>query len=179
MVMDADFVHKTWDKWASTYVGSGAGQPLKAALLLHDQASSKPAHPLVSPEIYIPHLAEVEAVRPGNGGPGEGDVVAGTPVLPNPWPSSWLSAEAEAVDIAFLGLLAAAVAKPWADGCWSKRSAQTSEATLGGPPCLTETSGVAHHGRLHRVEGLNDSGTETEEVQRLKRVGEVSGPALG
>ncbi|XP_021905907.1 uncharacterized protein LOC110820641 isoform X5 [Carica papaya] len=32
--MDWAFVHKTWDKWVSTSVGS-SGQPLKAALLIN------------------------------------------------------------------------------------------------------------------------------------------------
>ncbi|KAK4252611.1 hypothetical protein QN277_014361 [Acacia crassicarpa] len=32
--MDWAFVHKTWDKWASTSIGS-SGQPLKAALLIN------------------------------------------------------------------------------------------------------------------------------------------------
>ncbi|CAL5435830.1 unnamed protein product [Camellia sinensis] len=35
-LMDWAFVHKVWDKWASTCIGS-SGQPLKAALLInHD-----------------------------------------------------------------------------------------------------------------------------------------------
>ncbi|KAK9215136.1 hypothetical protein WN944_007139 [Citrus x changshan-huyou] len=32
--MDWSFVHKTWEKWASTSVGS-SGEPLKAALLIN------------------------------------------------------------------------------------------------------------------------------------------------
>lgn len=26
MMVDANFLHRTWDKWASTHVGSGAGE---------------------------------------------------------------------------------------------------------------------------------------------------------
>lgn len=32
--MDWSFVHKTWEKWATTWVGS-SGEPLKAALLIN------------------------------------------------------------------------------------------------------------------------------------------------
>ncbi|KAJ4729126.1 Profilin family protein [Melia azedarach] len=32
--MDWNFVHKTWEKWASTSIGS-SGEPLKAALLIN------------------------------------------------------------------------------------------------------------------------------------------------
>ncbi|GAY53514.1 hypothetical protein CUMW_149740, partial [Citrus unshiu] len=34
VLMDWSFVHKTWEKWASTSVGS-SGEPLKAALLIN------------------------------------------------------------------------------------------------------------------------------------------------
>ncbi|KAI3436898.1 uncharacterized protein J3R85_005935 [Psidium guajava] len=55
MTVDTNFVHKTWDKWASTYVGSGDGQPLKAALLLN--------HDPTGPSRLLSTVAKQEGIK--------------------------------------------------------------------------------------------------------------------
>lgn len=55
MTVDASFVHKTWDKWASSYVGSGPGQPLKAALLLN--------HDPTGPSRLLSTIAKQERIK--------------------------------------------------------------------------------------------------------------------
>ncbi|KAI4327919.1 hypothetical protein L6164_020328 [Bauhinia variegata] len=52
--MDWVFVHKTWDKWASTSVGS-SGEPLKAALLINYDPTG--------PSRLLSTIAEQEGIK--------------------------------------------------------------------------------------------------------------------
>lgn len=52
--MDWAFVHKVWDKWASTCIGS-SGQPLKAALLIN--------HDPTAPSRLLSTIAEQEGIN--------------------------------------------------------------------------------------------------------------------
>ncbi|KAK3006614.1 hypothetical protein RJ639_017250 [Escallonia herrerae] len=52
--MDSAFVSKTWDKWASNYVGS-SGQPLKAAVLIN--------HDPIGPSRLLSTIAEQEGIK--------------------------------------------------------------------------------------------------------------------
>ncbi|KAL9447736.1 hypothetical protein AB3S75_015250 [Citrus x aurantiifolia] len=52
--MDWSFVHKTWEKWASTSVGS-SGEPLKAALLINQDPTG--------PSRLLSTIAEQEGIK--------------------------------------------------------------------------------------------------------------------